>query len=198
MNPKLAILQKITVLTNKYEIRDASSSGESGQLVAFAEQAKMKIREKISFYTDSSKSSLNFTMRAEKVLDIHGRYLIEDASGVLLGSIKKDFQKSILVSSWLVLDANDRVIFRFEEDNALIAILRRLSDFIPVVGDLIKFFPYHFGVLDSSTGGVVGRYKKVSVVRDSYVLHMDDQAWASIDSRVLMGMAIALDALQSR
>ena len=198
MNPKLAIQQKLTVLTNKYEIRDASAGANPGQVVAFAEQAKMKIREKISFYTDSSKSTLNFTMRAEKVLDIHGKYLIEDASGVLLGSIKKDFQKSILVSSWLVMDASDRIVFRFEEDNALIAILRRLSDFIPFVGDLIKFFPYHFGVMDANSGASVGRYVKVSLIRDSYILNMNDEAWATIDSRVLMGMSIALDALQSR
>jgi hypothetical protein len=137
-------------------------------------------------------------MRAEKVLDIHGKYLIEDANGSLLGAIKKDFQKSLFQSSWLVLDKEDRIVFRFEEDNLVIAILRRLSDFIPIVGDLIKFFPYHFGVLSPADGQAVGRYQKVSVIRDRYVLNMQDDAWNSVDSRVLMGMAIALDALQSR
>ena len=198
MNPKFAVQQKITVLTNKYEIRDAATGDESGQLLAYVEQAKMKIREKISFYSDSAKSQLLFTMRAEKVLDIHGKYLIEDVDGKLLGAIKKDFQKSLFQSSWLVIDTQDRVVFRFEEDNLVVAILRRLSEFIPFVGDLIKFFPYHFGVLNPTDGQSVGRYQKVSVIRDRYILNMQDDAWASVDSRVLMGMAIALDALQSR
>lgn len=194
MQPRIQIQQKITVLTNKYEISDV----ENGAPLAFAEQAKMKIREKISFYADEQKTDLKFTLRAEKVMDLHGRYFIEDAAGVLIGSFKKDFGRSLFSSTWLVSDATGNQVFTFAEENALLAILRRISDFIPFVGDLIKIFPYHFAITTGAANTLVGRFAKTAVVRDRYVLSMADEAWAMLDSRVLMGMAVGLDALQSR
>ena len=197
MRPNLKVQQKLTVFTNIYQIFDASESIESEKLIAYAEQAKMKIKEKISFYSDASKSNLLFTLRAEKVIDVHGSYFIEDSVGVLIGSIRKDFKQSLLKSSWIVSDAAGVEILRFAEDNQLIAILRRVADLIPV-GDLIKFFPYHFAVTDIGSGNQVGRYEKVSVIRDRYILHLDESASSSVDQRLLIGMSIALDALQSR
>ncbi len=194
MKPRIQVQQKITVLTNKYEVSDA----ESNQLLAYAEQAKMKIREKISFFANEQKSELAFTMRAEKVMDIHGRYFIEDANGVLIGAFRKDFGRSLLSSTWLVEDAQGNQVFTFAEENPLLAILRRLADVIPFVGDFIKLFPYHFAITQVGGTTPVGRFAKTAVVRDRYVLSMTDEAWVVLDSRVLMAMAVGLDALQSR
>lgn len=197
MKPNLKVQQKITVFTNIYEIFDASDSVESEKLIAYAEQAKMKIKEKISFYSDASKSNLLFTLRAEKVIDVHGSYFVEDSDGILIGSIRKDFKQSLLKSSWIISNAAGVEVLKFAEDNQVIAILRRVADLIPV-GDLIKFFPYHFAVTDGVSGSQVGRYEKVSVIRDRYVLHLDESASSTVDHRLLIGMSIALDALQSR
>lgn len=191
---RFEVLQQITVLTNKYEVLAANS----GELLAFAEQAKLKLREKISFFASSQKTDLLFTLRAEKVMDIHGRYLVEDAAGNLLGSFKKDFGKSLLVSTWSLQDVSGNVSFKFAEENLLLAILRRTSDFIPFVGDLINFFPYHFQITDNKSGIVVGRFAKTALIRDRYELSLADSAWESLDARVFMAMAIGLDALQSR
>lgn len=197
MKPILRVQQKLTVFTNIYQVFDASASSESDNLLAYVEQAKMKIKEKISFYADASKSNLLFTLRAEKVIDIHGSYFIEDATGGLIGSIRKDFKQSLLKSSWLVSNEAGVAVLRFAEDNQLIAILRRAADLIPV-GDLIKFFPYHFAVTDETSGKQIGRYVKVSIFRDRYVLHLEEGASSLVDQRLLIGMSIALDALQSR
>ena len=85
MTTRFFVQQKITVLTNRYEVCEPLASGENGPVMAFAEQAKMKIREKITFFRDSTKAETLFSLRAEKVLDIHGKYFVEDASGALVG-----------------------------------------------------------------------------------------------------------------
>jgi uncharacterized protein YxjI len=198
MQPRFLVQQQITVLTNRYEIREAISTQETGGLLALAEQAKMKIREKISFYSDASKTHVQFSIRAEKVMDIHGRYFVEDAAGDLIGAFKKDFQKSLFQSTWLVLDTHDRVVLKIEEESVPLAILRRVGDMIPFVGEFIKFFPYHFAIIDAASGEKVGRYQKTTVIRDRYVFSMADEAWAAVDQRVMMAIAVALDALQSR
>ena len=78
MTTRFFVQQKITVLTNRYEVCEPLASGENGPVMAFAEQAKMKIREKITFFRDSTKAETLFSLRAEKVLDIHGKYFVED------------------------------------------------------------------------------------------------------------------------
>ncbi|MEN9710037.1 MAG: hypothetical protein RL441_29 [Actinomycetota bacterium] len=198
MTTRFFVQQKITVLTNRYEVCEPLASGENGPVMAFAEQAKMKIREKITFFRDSTKAETLFSLRAEKVLDIHGKYFVEDASGALVGGFRKDFKKSLLQSSWVLFDSNSSDLFRVEEESTALAILRRFGDQIPFVGDLIKFFPYHFSIIDVKTGEIVGRYAKVAVIRDRYSMSVNDEAWASVDSRLMMAMAVALDALQSR
>jgi uncharacterized protein YxjI len=102
MKPRLIVEQKITAFTNKYTVYDVTAEGKKGNLVAFAQQKRIALREKITFYSDEAKTQVAFTFRAEKVMDVHGRYFVEDASGKLIGSFKKDFAKSLLNSTWLM------------------------------------------------------------------------------------------------
>ncbi|HEY1064036.1 MAG TPA: hypothetical protein VGE30_01925, partial [Candidatus Saccharimonadales bacterium] len=77
MKPKLIIEQKITPLVNKYRVYSVNANGVRDQLVAFAQQKRLAFKEKVTFYADEQKTEALFTMRAEKVMDIHGRFLIE-------------------------------------------------------------------------------------------------------------------------
>ena len=107
MKPRLIVEQKITAFVNKYAVYTATEDGHKDQLVALAQQKRIALKEKITFYTDESKQEIAFSFRAEKVMDIHGRYLVEDAHGNLIGAFKKDFKKSLLSSTWNILNASD-------------------------------------------------------------------------------------------
>lgn len=202
MTPRLVVEQKITAFTNKYDVYQATADGTKGPLVAFAQQKRLAFKEKVTFYADEAKTKVAFTFRAEKVLDVHGRYLVEDENGKVLGSFKKDFTKSLLNSTWDILDSSDNPKLHITESNKTLAILRRFLGFVPVVGDLFEivllFFRYHFVFTDSASGQAVGRYQKTTLLRDHYLLSMPDEAYASTDWRVLAAMAVGLDALQSR
>jgi hypothetical protein len=200
MKPRLVVEQKITAFVNKYAVYTAQADGSKGDMIAFAQQKRFNIREKFQFYTNQDKSQLAFTFRAEKVLDVHGRYFVEDADGKLLGMFRKDFKKSLLNSTWHVLDAQGNETMLVKESNAALAVLRRFLGLAPYVGDLadmvLLFFRYHFSFLVN--GQEVGMYKKTKLLRDHYLLSMEDQAFAAQDIRVLAAQAVALDALQSR
>ncbi len=202
MNPQLIVKQKITAFVNQYSIYQPGPDGAEGTLVAYAQQKRLNLKEKILFYTDESKSTLAFSFRAEKVMDVHGRYFVEDADGKLIGTFRKEFVKSLLVSTWSLLDANDTPVFAISESNQLLAGFRRYAGYIPIVGEFVDiamgFFRYHFNFTDSRTGNKVGLYKKTTLFRDHYTLLMNDDVYAAQDWRVLAAMAVALDALQSR
>lgn len=199
MQPRLIIQQKITAVVNKYRVL---SVGEGGQLVALAQQKRLALKEKVLFYADEKRDKLSFSFRAEKVLDVHGRYLVEDTNGKLIGMFKKEFAASFLNSTWKLLDADGTERYIVRESNQALAVLRRFIGILPIVGDLAEivllFFKYHFEFVDIATGTVVGTYRKTTLLRDHYELATNDTLWSSVDWRVLAGVSVALDALQSR
>lgn len=201
MKPQLIVEQKITAFVNRYNIFAVTADGVKGQLLAQAQQKRLAFKEKVTFYTDDSRQNVAFTFRAEKVMDVHGRYFIEDAEGNLLGAFKKKFGSSLLRSTWLLMNKDESQTYTVTESNAVLAILRRFVGWIPFVGDLfqliILFFRYHFVFLDSS-GNEKGKYAKTTLFRDHYQLDVDQEITESIDWRVLAAMAVGLDALQSR
>lgn len=202
MNPKLIVEQKITAFVNKYAVYAADQAGDKSQLVAFAQQKRLAFKEKVLFYSDIEKTQPIFTLRAEKVFDVHGRYIIEDMQGDFIGSFKKEFKKSLIKSTWTILGRNDQPLFTVAENSLTLAIFRRFAGFLPVVGDLVEilvlFFRYHFSFINTSTNEIVGRYQKTTLFRDHYTLSLTDEAYTQADPRVFAAMAVALDALQSR
>lgn len=202
MQPRLIVEQKITVFTNQYRIFEADPDGRKAQMVSFVQQKRLAFKEKVSFYTDESKQQLAFTFRAEKVLDVHGRYFVEDADGQPVGSFQKQFGKSLISSTWNILDDSGDPKINVSESNHFIAVFRRIAGFIPYIGDLLELvamlFKYHFKFIDPASREEIGRYQKTTLFRDHYLLSMTDAAYDSNDWRVLAAVAVALDALQSR
>lgn len=202
MKPRLIIQQKITAFTNMYRVFNANEAGESTRLQAFAQQKRLAFKEKVTFYSDEQKTQEIFTFRAEKVMDVHGRYFVEDAGGTCIGMFKKEFKKSLLNSTWNVMNASGETLFLIKESNQYLAVARRFLSFIPYLGDLLELvtdmIKYHFVFIDTSTNEVVGKHQKTTLFRDHYTLSMTDDAFAKIDWRVLAAMGVGLDALQSR
>lgn len=200
MKPRLYVDQKITLLVNRYLIYTTDTQGGKGAQIGFVEQERFKFKEKVNFYTDSTKQQLEFTFRAEKVMDIHGKYLVEDAQGTLLGYFEKAFGKSLLRSTWYVCTASGERVFTVTESSAILAAVRRFIGFLPIIGDFAELisllFRYHFMFLQNDQQ--VGKYSKVTLFRDQYELSMTDDTYDKLDSRVLTAMSVALDALQSR
>lgn len=202
MVPRLIVEQKITLFVNKYAVYAANPGGSKGDLLAYVQQKRLAFKEKVNFYTDESKSQLAFSFRAEKVFDVHGRYFVEDPNGQLIGAFKKQFAKSLVNSTWDMLDAAGTPQLNVRESSQLLAIFRRFLGYIPYIGDLAELivilFRYHFIFTLAGSGEEVGRYQKTTLFRDHYQLFMTDHAWQAFDWRVLAAQAIALDALQSR
>lgn len=202
MKPRLFVEQKITAFVNKYKVFGATEAGKQAGLTAFAQQKRLAFKEKVTFYTDEQKATVSFTFRAEKVLDIHGHYIVEDENGTCVGMFKKEFKQSLISSTWKVLDPAGNELLTVSESSTALALFRRYSSFIPVVGDLIDlvtlFLKYHFVFTRPGSDEVVGQYKKATLLRDHYELAMTDGAYEACDHRVLAALSVGLDALQSR
>jgi hypothetical protein len=191
--PKFFVTQRITLMVNRYEIRLANPDGTEGALMAFAEQKRMKLKEEINFFTDESKTRQVFTFKARQRLDVHAEHDVLDEAGRPLGYVKKQFGASLLRSTWDLAAPGLAAVGR--ERSQLIAILRRIWDLIPYIGEVWIPFVFHFDFVDAATGQPVMSSERVWAFRDRYEVTVPDQR---LDFRVAAAMAVALDALQSR
>ena len=191
--PKFFITQRITVMINRYEIRVANPDGTEGPLMAFAEQKRMKLKEEVIFFTDETKTRAVFSFKARQRLDVHAEHDVLDEGGRTLGNFSKQFGASLLRSTWNLAAPGIQAVGR--ERRPTLAILRRIWDFIPYVGEVWVPFVFHFDFVDTATGQPVMTSERIKAIRDRYEVTVPDPR---LDFRVAAAMAVALDALQSR
>ncbi|MBW8730788.1 MAG: hypothetical protein JF622_07310 [Terrabacter sp.] len=189
--------QKLTMMVNRYEIVRQDELGKELGLLCFAEQKRMAAKEQVTFYTDSAKTHPLFGFKARKRIDLSSGYDVTDSRGQRIGWFKKQFKASLVNSTWR-LGLPDGREFVGTERNAKVALVRRIWDVVPVVGDLPVPFLFHFDFA-AEDGSIALTSTKKAGVKDVY--HVTLPALADgkpIDWRVGMAMAVALDALQSR
>jgi hypothetical protein len=191
--PRFHVRQHITPMVNRYEVLATGPDGGEGPLLAFAQQKRLALKEQVTFYRDETRSKPMFFFRARQRLDVHAEHDVVDAAGNPLGSFRKAFVASLLRSTWHLevpgLSATGR------ERSLPIALLRRVWDVLPYVGDVWIPFVFHFDFVDTATGATVLTSQRRRAVRDRYLITVPDPR---LDFRVAASMAVALDALQSR
>ena len=191
--PAFSMKQRVTMMANKYELIATNPDGSDGRLLAFAQQKRMAFKEQVTFYSDDTKSQPVFSFKARKTIDLGSGYDVFDANGQQIGWFKKEFGKSLLRSSWRL--SGTGVEADGTERNPTIAILRRVWDFVPFIGEIPLPFIFHFDFTERGSGQPVLSVERRMSVRDRYRITVQDQR---LDFRVAAAMTVALDALQSR
>ena len=186
---RFVIDQLIRPMANLYRI----SAGASP--VAFVRQKKLAIKEDIRFYADESQTEELFRIKARALMEFGGRYDVTTPAGEKVGILGKVFGKSLLRSTWSIMDANEQELAIAKERSVPIALLRRLVDVVPY-GDFVPI-PFHF-TIDADGGGHLGDLNRRFGVRDTYDLDLTGDTARTIDRRLAIALGIALDALQSR
>lgn len=178
------VKQRITMMVNRYEIREANPDGSEGRVIAIAQQKRMALKELVSFYADEARTQPVFSFKARQALDLAAVYDVTDGAGQPLGWFQKDFQASLLRSSFHLggpgIDAYG------QERNQAVAIIRRFVD-LPM--------SFHFDFTDKQSGAVVMTSERQFSLRDRYTVTVPD---SRLDFRLAAAMAVGLDALLQR
>jgi uncharacterized protein YxjI len=191
------VQQKFAPIANLYRISAVGADDGPGELVAFVKQKRMKIREQIDFFADESQTVPLLRLQARKVFEFRGVTDVLLPNGAVIGSLRKNFARSLLRSSWSILDPAGRELATARESSAFFAVLRRVWGLLPYIGDVPYFIPFHFDIVGPD-GRLLGTYVRRWALRDRYLMDLsrDPQRW--LDRRLMMAFTIALDALQDR
>ena len=155
-----------------------------GNPIAYSKQKRFKLKEDIVLYTDESCTAPLVQIKARSMLDLATTNDIIDAqTGVILGSAKRNFMKSILKDSWTINDASGNPYAQFIEDS--IAILRRFIPFIPA--------KYHFEIAGQPQILMQQRFNPF-VKRTDVIIPPGHP----LDRRVIAAVALLSSAIEGR
>jgi uncharacterized protein YxjI len=185
---RFVVDQLIRPIANLYRIQAA------GQPVAFVRQKKLAIKEDIRFFGDESETTELFRIKARSMMELGGRYDVTTPVGERIGVLEKVFGQSLLRSTWRVLGADEQELAVAKERSQFWAIVRRVIDAVPY-GDFIPIV-FHFTI--DKDGRHLGDFNRRIGVRDTYDLDLSGDTERTIDRRLAIALAVALDALQSR
>jgi hypothetical protein len=188
--------QLIRPMANLYRVTPlALGETPAGGPVAYVRQKKLAIKEDIRFYADENETQELFRLKARSMLDIGGSRYDVFVGEERIGFLWHKFRESLLRSTWHIGGADEQEVALARERSTAGAIARRLVDFVPYIGGYVPI-PYNFEFLVD--GQVVGGMDRKFKVRDQYVLDLSVDRERTIDRRVAIALAIALDALQNR
>jgi hypothetical protein len=186
---RLELQQRFTPLQNRYDLLRLDPSGGETTL-AYAEQKRFALKEKVTFWSGPDKSQVAFTVGARNVLEFVGTYDVAGPGGELLATIRKDGAASLLRSTYRVeLPGGTQLVG--QERGPVKAVLRRV---VGLATDFPWPFPiqFDFAAPDGSTALSVERQLRL---RDAYQVPVADEG---LDWRVAAALAVAVDAFMNR
>jgi uncharacterized protein YxjI len=191
--------QRIRPIINQYEFSLPGADGQPGEPISFVEQKRFKFKEDIRFYADDTKQQELLRIKARQRFDPRARYDVTAADGTKIGEIQKVFGASLLRSTYALFDAEGNEVARASEKSLAVALFRRLVDLVPYVGGFSDWLPipYHFDFKRGDT--VLGTHTRQAwKFRDTYTIDMSGDPQRTLDRRLILAIAVGMDALQAR
>ncbi len=195
---RFLLRQHFRPVINQYEFR-LEDDGTPGPPVCFVEQKRFSFKEDIRFFTDETKSQEMMRLKARQRFDPRARYDVTDAAGSKIGEIQKVFGGSLLRSTYRLYGADGQELAVAREKSLPVALFRRAVGFIPYVDDFADWLPipYHFEFLRGDQ--VLGSHTREKMkFRDTYHIDMSPDTERTLDRRLILAIAVGMDALQAR
>jgi uncharacterized protein YxjI len=196
---RFVLRQRIRPIVNQYEFSLPVDGDQPGEPFCFVHQRRFKFKEDIGFFTNQDRSIELMRIKARQRFDPRARYDVTTPDGQKVGEIQKVFGKSLIRSTYLLYDAAGNELARVHERNFGVALFRRLVGWIPYIGDFADWLPipYHFDFLRGEEK--IGEHsRQLWKLHDVYTIDMSADPARTIDRRLVLAIAVGMDALQAR
>lgn len=171
---------------------------ETLQQVGFIEMKAWKLREDIRVYSDKTKGRELFRIHARSIIDFGVTYDVFDSQTEehLFSMRRQGFRSAFVRDQWEIKGPDNQPIGKLQETSSGLALVRRYTDLIPVVGPFIdlamSFWPITYTVTDAAGAVNANLTQQRNPLIVKFSLERADTA-ASLDPRI----AIALTAMMS-
>jgi len=185
MNYPLKLSFKLLALASQIYIRDAN-----GELLGYVRQKLLKLKEDINVFADEQQTTHLYNIKADRMLDFSAKYNFTDASGNLVGAIKRKGMRSIFKAHYEIYDPSGVLAMEIHEENAWIKVVDSLVGELPVIGMFSGYFFNPAYIVSRTNGGSpVARLQKQPAFFEG-IFALDKTAEMSDDeeARVLLSV----------
>ena len=188
------VKQHFSPIVNRYDIETPD-----GSPVAFVEQKRFAFKEELTFRQDRGSSEVLLRMKARKRFDPSATYDVRDGGGQSVGIVRKAFGASLLRSTWVVSGPDEVELCTAHERKLWVALFRRLVGFVPYVGNVADWLPIPYDFVFFHGEQELGHFRRRrGSLRDTYDLDLGQDTGRVLDRRLILAIAVGLDALQAR
>jgi hypothetical protein len=192
LHDRFFLRQRFQPMFNQYEVSTLGADGKSaGEPVCSVRQAPMKLREDLRAFTDDSKTAEVFRIHEQLLWDFHAKYDVTDSSGQYLGELRRVFGKSLVRNGWHIYCASGNQIASARERSVFASLVGR---FVPYIGALPIRFHFDYFIGEER----IGSLERIPGVRDHYRLDVSGDTDRQIDRRMVLALAVGMEALQER
>lgn len=182
---KVAVAPQITV-------KDAN-----GQVIFFVRQKMFKFKEEINVFRDVNQSDLQYTIKADRVIDFSARYNFRDEHGAKLGSVKRRGRRSIFKARYDIERSGGHSL-HIEEDNPAAKVADALLGEIPLINLLTGlFFNPKYSIKRDDGTKVVSIKKQPSLFESEFIIDevvdIDDAAEIDVILAIMMMVLLERD-----
>lgn len=197
---RFVLRQRFRLVVNEYVFFLPGPDGESpGEPICFVRQKPFKFKEDVRFYVDDRRSVELMRIKARQRFDPRARYDVTAGDGTKIGEIQKVFGSSLLRSTYRLYDAAGQEVAIAEEKRVAVALLRRIVTLIPYIENVAPWLPipYHF-VFRRGPVELGSHRRQMWKFRDTYTIDLPNDAQRTLDRRLILAIAVGMDAFQAR
>jgi uncharacterized protein YxjI len=195
---RFVLRQRFRLVINQYEFSLPDGDGD-GEPFCFVEQARFKFKEDIRFFADDRKEHELLRILARQRFDPRARYDVTAPGGEKVGEIQKVFGASLLRSTFTLHGPDGAEVARARERNLPVALFRRLIGFVPYIGNYADWLPIAYDFEFLRDGRVLGTHRRRRFRwRDVYDIDLTPDPERHLDRRLVLAVAVGMDALQAR
>ena len=197
---RFILRQKFRFVVNEYEFSlPAPDSEAPGQPFTFVRQKRFKFKEDIRFYTDAGMQHELMHIKARQRFDPAAKYDVVAADRTQIGYIQKVFGKSLLRSTYTLYNADGAEVATVREQSLGVALFRRLVGLIPYIGNYADWLPIPYNFVFLRGDVELGSHRRqLWKLTDVYTIDLSGDPERTIDRRLVLAIAVGMDALQAR
>lgn len=179
---------KISTLSNDFIAKDSR-----GTTLAFVRQKMLKLVDEVQVFNNESKSTLKYTIKANKWIDFSATYTFTNQLGKETGRIARKGWTSLWKSHYEIFDGNQQADLVVREENAWIKMGDAVLSEIPLV-NLLSGYLFNPAYLVSRPNGtqVVRLKKEASLLGRQFSVTKLNEFEPGEEERIVLGLMMMI------
>lgn len=175
---------KIGTISNDFVATDAS-----GATLAYVRQKLFKFKEAIDVFSDTTKTEVNYRIKADKWIDFSTAYLFTDDKGNRLGKVARKGWASLWKAHYQIIDDKEKLQYTIREENAWVKVMDGIFGQIPILSMFTGYlFNPSYLVTDLKGKAMVRLKKEASFFGRRFRVNQLHETHSDDDHRIMLSL----------